>query len=153
MPTLMCGSGRRGWCAIDQVSRRWSRPRWRIERRSSRMSRSGSQLASSAKRLPARDTLPIVRALLARSEDATDIHIPLLLWWAMEAKATTDPDAVLALFEDRAIWDLPITRATIAEPADAAVRRGRARSRSDPLRPAFGTGAGARSYEAIDGGV
>ena len=55
-----------------------------------------------------------MRALLARSEDAGDIHIPLLLWWAIEAKATTDPEAVLALFEDRAFWDLPITRATVA---------------------------------------
>ena len=74
-----------------------------------------SQLACSAKRLPARDALPIVRALLARSEDADDIHLPLLLWWALEAKVATDPEAVLALFEDRAIWDLPIVRATIME--------------------------------------
>ncbi len=74
-----------------------------------------SQLACSAKRLPARDALPIVRALLARSEDARDIHLPLLLWWALEAKVATDPDAVLALFNDRAAWDLPIVRATIEE--------------------------------------
>ena len=74
-----------------------------------------SQLACSAKRLPARDALPIVRALLARSEDAHDIHLPLLLWWALEAKVATDPEAVLALFRDPTAWDLPIVRATIAE--------------------------------------
>ena len=51
-----------------------------------------SQLACSAKRLPARDALPIVRALLAHSEDADDIHMPLLLWWALEAKVATDPE-------------------------------------------------------------
>ena len=49
----------------------------------------------------------------ARTRD--DIHLPLLLWWALEAKVATDPEAVLALFQDRAIWDLPIVRATIAE--------------------------------------
>ncbi len=53
--------------------------------------------------------------LLARSEDARDIHLPLLLWWALEAKVATDPEAVLALFQDRAIWDLPIVRTTVAE--------------------------------------
>ncbi|MFI5456398.1 MAG: PVC-type heme-binding CxxCH protein [Isosphaerales bacterium] len=74
-----------------------------------------SQLACSAKRLPARDALPIVRALLARSEDESDIHLPLLLWWALEAKVATDPEAVLALFLDRTIWDLPIVRATVVE--------------------------------------
>jgi len=74
-----------------------------------------AQLAGSAKRLPARDALPIVRGLLARSEDAGDIHLPLLIWWALEAKITTDPEDVLALFQDRAVWELPIARATVVE--------------------------------------
>ena len=74
-----------------------------------------SQLACSARRLPARDALPIVRALLARSEDARDIHLPLLLWWALEAKVATDPEAVLSLFRDPVVWDLPIVRATVPE--------------------------------------
>jgi putative membrane-bound dehydrogenase-like protein len=74
-----------------------------------------SQLACSAKRLPAHDALPIVRALLSRSEDAGDIHMPLLLWWAIEAKAGTDPEAVLAMFEDRSVWGLPIARTTVLE--------------------------------------
>ena len=74
-----------------------------------------SQLACSAKRLPAGEGLPIVRALLSRNEDANDIHLPLLLWWAIEAKVTTDPDAVVALFEDTRIWDLPIVRSAVAE--------------------------------------
>ncbi|HZW29102.1 MAG TPA: PVC-type heme-binding CxxCH protein, partial [Isosphaeraceae bacterium] len=74
-----------------------------------------SQLACSARRLPAGDGLPIVRALLSRQEDTRDIHLPLLLWWAIEAKVATDPDAVLALFEDRATWDLPVVRSMVAE--------------------------------------
>ena len=74
-----------------------------------------SQLACSAKRLPARDALPIVRALLARGEDAGDIHIPLLLWWAIESKVGTDPEAVLAMFEDRTVWDLPIAKSMVLD--------------------------------------
>jgi putative heme-binding domain-containing protein len=56
-----------------------------------------------------------VRALLARSELVSDIHVPLLLWWALESKIASDPELVLKLFEDRATWDLPIVRTTIAE--------------------------------------
>jgi putative membrane-bound dehydrogenase-like protein len=74
-----------------------------------------SQLAASAKRLRPRDALPIVRALLARTEDEHDIHLPLLLWWDIEANVTADPTAVLDLFRDRAIWDLPIVRTTVVE--------------------------------------
>jgi putative membrane-bound dehydrogenase-like protein len=74
-----------------------------------------SQLASSAKRLPPRDALPIVRALLARPDDEQDIHLPLLLWWAIESKASADPEAVLSLFQDQSIWDLPIVRTTVVE--------------------------------------
>jgi putative membrane-bound dehydrogenase-like protein len=74
-----------------------------------------SQLASSAKRLPAHDALPIIWALLARADDVNDIHVPLLLWWALEATVGTGPEAVLAYLRDRAAWDLPIVRTTITE--------------------------------------
>ena len=74
-----------------------------------------SQLASSARRLPAAQSLPIVKNLCQRSEDANDIHIPLLLWWAIEAKADKDRDPVLAPFADKAFWDQPIVKGTIVE--------------------------------------
>jgi len=74
-----------------------------------------SQLACSARRLPAAQSLPIVKNLCQRSEDAADIHIPLLLWWAIEAKADKDRDAVLALFADKAFWDQPLVKGTIIE--------------------------------------
>jgi putative heme-binding domain-containing protein len=74
-----------------------------------------SQLACSARRLPAPEALPIVRALLSRNEDARDIHLPLLLWWAIESQARTDPDAVLAMFQDRSVWEWPMVRRTVAE--------------------------------------
>ncbi|HEV3004640.1 MAG TPA: PVC-type heme-binding CxxCH protein, partial [Pirellulales bacterium] len=63
-----------------------------------------SQLASTARRLSAEQGLPIVRQLLGRDEDSDDIHLPLLLWWAIEAKAESDRDAVLALFGDSPLW-------------------------------------------------
>src|SRR5262249_41504098 len=44
-----------------------------------------SQLACTARRLPPDLGLALVQKLLARSEDTDDIHIPLLLWWALEA--------------------------------------------------------------------
>ena len=74
-----------------------------------------SQLACSARRLPARDALPIVRNLLGHDEDVADIHLPLLLWWAVESKVSSEPEAVLALFRDRAIWGLPLVRQHISE--------------------------------------
>ncbi len=74
-----------------------------------------SQLACSARRLPAADALPILKNLLGHEEDAADPHIPLLLWWGLEAKASEAPDQVLALFDNEALWDEPIVRQTILE--------------------------------------
>ncbi len=72
-----------------------------------------SQLAATARRLPAADCFPIVRHLLARNEDTGDIHIPLLLWWALESKCATDRERVVALFEDPALWRLPTVQTHI----------------------------------------
>jgi putative membrane-bound dehydrogenase-like protein len=74
-----------------------------------------SQLACSAKRLPAKDCLPIVRELLKRDEDVNDPHIPLLLWWAIEDKAISDRALVLELLDVPAAWKRPITREAITE--------------------------------------
>lgn len=74
-----------------------------------------SQLACTAKRLPAKDALPIVKALLAHDEDASDSRIPLQLWWAIESKADADRDAVLELLKDRALWSRPMVQNQILE--------------------------------------
>lgn len=74
-----------------------------------------SQLACSARRLLANDGLPIVRNLLSRGVDAGDIHIPLLLWWAIEAQVASHPDEVIALFRDAALWSQPLVRDQILE--------------------------------------
>ena len=67
-----------------------------------------SQLASTTKRLPAEQAMPIVRRLIAHGEDLDDPHLPLLIWWAIEAKAAGDREAVLALFADKGVWQAPL---------------------------------------------
>lgn len=56
-----------------------------------------SQLACTAKRLPAHDALPIVDRLLKHDADLGDPQIPLLLWWAVEQHAVTAREEVLGL--------------------------------------------------------
>jgi putative membrane-bound dehydrogenase-like protein len=67
-----------------------------------------SQLASTARRLPAGQALPIVGALLGRLEDDTDPHVPLLLWWAIESKAALEREEVLGWLAPPRVWDLPL---------------------------------------------
>ncbi len=69
-----------------------------------------SQLACSARRLPARDGLPVLRNLTEHDAAVADIHIPLLIWWGIETKAESDRDAVLAVFDDPAFWRRPLVR-------------------------------------------
>jgi putative heme-binding domain-containing protein len=73
-----------------------------------------SQLASSVKRLPADQALPLIQEMLFHAGDEKDPHIPLLLWWALQSKLPAHRDAVVAIFNDPAIWKAPIVRATIA---------------------------------------
>ena len=74
-----------------------------------------SQLACSARRLPASACLPIIRQLLGRSEDSNDIHVPLLLWWALEAKAESDRNLVVTMFAEPALWRVPMVEKHILE--------------------------------------
>ncbi len=74
-----------------------------------------SQLACSAKRLPGKDCLPIVRELLRHKEDVGDPHIPLLLWWAVEDKAIRDREMVLGLLDTPEAWQEPLIRQYLVE--------------------------------------
>ncbi len=67
-----------------------------------------SQLASTAKRLPADQALPLIDALSLHNEDADDIHIPLLLWWALESKATKNSALIVNLFKNPEVWKRPL---------------------------------------------
>jgi putative heme-binding domain-containing protein len=74
-----------------------------------------SQLACTAKRLPASLCLPIVGTLLHHAEDIDDPHIPLLLWWAIEDKAISDAHLTLKLVESPELWKLPLMQKVILE--------------------------------------
>ena len=74
-----------------------------------------AQLACTAKRLPAKDDLALVRALLTHDEDAADPRLPLLLWWAIEAKAKSEREDVLALFRESPLWDRAIVKQHLLE--------------------------------------
>jgi putative heme-binding domain-containing protein len=71
------------------------------------------QLASSARRLPAADALPIIKNLLENHDDSRDPDIPLLIWWALESKADSDRASVLALFEEPEMWSNPVVEGFI----------------------------------------
>ena len=73
------------------------------------------QLACTAKRLPAKQALPIIEQLMARSEDREDPFLPLLLWWAVERHAVAARDEVLALFTQPAVRELPLVREAIGD--------------------------------------
>lgn len=74
-----------------------------------------SQLAQSARRLPVKPSLAIVARLLRRSEDASDVQVPLLLWWAVETHCAKHREEVLALLADKSVWDEPLVCDTLLE--------------------------------------
>ena len=78
-----------------------------------------SQLASSARRLPAADGLPILTALLDQNKDAGDPRVGWLIWWGLEDKAMTATKEMLAYFARPVLWSAAFTR----EPAQHLVRR------------------------------
>ncbi|MGE4549769.1 MAG: hypothetical protein AAEJ57_00150, partial [Opitutales bacterium] len=80
-----------------------------------------SQLAATARRLPAKDGLPILGHLGQRQEDTHDPHIPLMIWWGFEAHAR-NYEAVLAHFKDSESWSC-VLRADGALPQQNLMRR------------------------------
>lgn len=74
-----------------------------------------SQLASTARRLPGEAALPIIDTLLRRDANGDDDHVPLLLWWAMEAHAEPHADRIAAMFSDASLWRQPLVRGAILE--------------------------------------
>ena len=56
------------------------------------------QAASTARRLPAGQALPLVSALLRRDADIDDPFIPLLCWWTVEGLCERERDAVVDTF-------------------------------------------------------
>ena len=81
-----------------------------------------AQLASSARRLPRAAALDVAAKLLAHEEDAGDEHIPLLLWWAVEAHALEDVEDTLRRF--RSAGGVAVANVPLGDSAsfDAAAR-------------------------------
>ena len=63
-----------------------------------------SQLACTARRLPADAALPILAALVMRNDDADDKFIPLLLWYTLEHHLSGNEARVLDFLRDPAVW-------------------------------------------------
>ncbi len=57
-------------------------------------------LASALQSLPLADRWPIIKALLAHSEDADDPNLPLMYWYALEPLVSADPRQAIALLPD-----------------------------------------------------
>ncbi|MCA9418696.1 MAG: hypothetical protein KC917_20645, partial [Candidatus Omnitrophica bacterium] len=63
-----------------------------------------SQLASTAKRIQSEFGLRIVKEIVARDEDGGDPHVPLLLWWALEAHSVSSQRLAMELFTQKDVW-------------------------------------------------
>jgi putative membrane-bound dehydrogenase-like protein len=64
-----------------------------------------SQMASTARRLDARQAMPLVAAVLGHDEMAQDPFIPLLCWWVFEAQIPASNAEIAALLASPALWD------------------------------------------------
>lgn len=72
-----------------------------------------SQLAATARRLSVGVALRIVAALTKHEADVDDVHVPLLIWWAIEAHAQ-EREAILELFSAADFWDRAIVKEHLA---------------------------------------
>ncbi|MGZ4971441.1 MAG: PVC-type heme-binding CxxCH protein [Limisphaerales bacterium] len=73
-----------------------------------------SQLASTAKRLPASEGLAVAGTLALHDVNAKDPYIPLLLWWAVEAHCVSHVEQCISLFATADAWRHPVVSETIA---------------------------------------
>jgi len=72
-----------------------------------------SQLASTAKRLPGTVALPILENLALGHDDSADPHIPLLIWWAVEAHAKTDRERIVERLGSPELWKSKVMAETV----------------------------------------
>ena len=65
-----------------------------------------AQIASTARRLPANQALPLIATLLRRDAAAADPCIPLLCWWTLESHCAENRDAVISALP----WDSAMSK-------------------------------------------
>lgn len=68
------------------------------------------QLASSAKRLPAGAGTGIIECLVRQQDDLSDLHQPLMIWWALEAHAESGRAEIAAWLARPEPWRNPIVQ-------------------------------------------
>jgi putative membrane-bound dehydrogenase-like protein len=73
------------------------------------------QLASTAKRLPVYQALPLLKELIKKSDLVDDPDNPLLIWWALESKVSQYGEQVIGLFENPEVWDYPLVEQVLME--------------------------------------
>ncbi|QDU80194.1 Cytochrome c [Polystyrenella longa] len=69
-----------------------------------------SQLACTAKRIPAEPGLQLASRIASRMNILTDAYIPLLVWWAVEEHAMEAPELALQLFASPKAWENEFVR-------------------------------------------
>ena len=74
-----------------------------------------SQLACSARRLPASQAIPLIRTLINLPGLVDDPDNPMLIWWAVESNLDGNIDKIVDMLEDPRIWGLPVLQTTILE--------------------------------------
>ncbi len=74
-----------------------------------------SQIASSARRLPASQGLALLEALVMHDEDLGDKFIPMLCWWVIEANLDFSRDEIIQLFEKKSFLERPMVARHLAE--------------------------------------
>lgn len=72
-----------------------------------------SQLACTARRLPAESGLTIARRLTAREDGGGDRYLPLLLWWAVEEHCIDAIGQTSDLFANGSAWSNSLARDVI----------------------------------------
>ncbi|MDB6040461.1 MAG: putative rane-bound dehydrogenase domain protein [Verrucomicrobiales bacterium] len=68
------------------------------------------QMLSTARRIPAAQSLPLFRAIAIRTDDLADPFIPLMAWFVLESHCANEREAVLAVFDDATFWKAPFVR-------------------------------------------
>lgn len=75
-----------------------------------------SQIAATARKLPAQQALPIITALIRQPKAVTDNRLPLMTWWAIESQVSADPESVIRWWTAQPeLWDLDVVRNELAE--------------------------------------
>ena len=73
-----------------------------------------SELAHTAGRLDTEAALAVLDELIRRQEDLRDRHVPLRIWWSLEAKIATHADVVLEWLDTPGLWQAPLFTEQIA---------------------------------------